>query len=389
MDTRAAKVVIAMLVAILFVAVTVIAACAPTGIPAVTPSPTTPATTITASSTTAPKLSPQEAEWQKVMDAARKEGRVTAYSYNFLGDVGIGVQRAFEQKYGIKLDIITGLGAQFLEKIKTEKRMGQMTGDFTEGSIINLHSMRIDGLLLAIDESLPVVKEEGVWVVEPAGLDPRNKEVLPFFVSYNTPYVNTKLVNPGEEPKSYFDLLDPKWKGKLGIPDPSTVPSAYDLFVPLLEQKVLDEEYLKALGKQNMLFYKSLPDALSALSRGEHSVLVRSSDSTAASFAKEGAPIRAVGMKEGTISSGGAIGAIKGGPHPNAARVFINWAISKEGQTVFTSIKGNSSIRKDVPDARPEAVRAVAFKVIMATPEHNTKSAELMRERYLLKLWGR
>ncbi|MEK7875956.1 MAG: hypothetical protein AAB325_07200, partial [Pseudomonadota bacterium] len=69
------------------------------------------------------------------MEAAKKEGKVNAYSFTWVGDIGLAVAKAFKEKYGITLGIMTGRGAEFAERIKTERRLGQQVADMTEGSV--------------------------------------------------------------------------------------------------------------------------------------------------------------------------------------------------------------------------------------------------------------
>ena len=367
-------------------------ACAPAAPLKATPSPATSPPTpaiIEAAPLISPAVSPEDAKWQKIEAAARGEGKLTVYSYNLVGDIGLAVSRAFDGRYGIKMEIITGLGAGMIERLKAEKRAGQIEGDTYDSSAVNLQSLKAEGLAASVYDDLPVLKQRGVWHVEPDAGDPQDRLFMSFKITYTDPVINTKLVKPPDEPKSFQDFLAPKWKGKMSISDPLTQPAAYSLVVPLLEEGIITEEWVKKLGTQELRFFRSVPDELGALSRGEHSLGIRGVDSQTSRFVFDGAPLKHIAMKEGSLVTLNGIAAIRGSPHPNAARIFLNWFFTQEGQQVFGRAMGISALRKDVPDYRPEAVKVVPTKLIVSTPEQDLKASVLMRERWLPKLWER
>ncbi|MBF8265709.1 MAG: Ferric transporter ATP-binding subunit, partial [Dehalococcoidia bacterium] len=228
--------------------------------PQTTPTPSTatprPGTPIapTSAPSTGSAVSAEDAAFAKIVDAAKKEGKVTAYSFNWVGDTGLAVQKAFETKYGIKLDIITGRGAEFQERIKTEKRVRQQVGDFTEGSTLLNNSMKIDGLLADVSADMPALKEKGVWFAEPTAIDPQAKTVLLWRLIVFSPYVNTKEVKPADVPKSWKDFLDPKWAGKMSFTDPNIGPGTNQYMVVLMENGIWTEAYIKDLYKQKLVF---------------------------------------------------------------------------------------------------------------------------------------
>lgn len=356
--------------------------------PAAAPSPPSPAPAPAAPSA-APALSPEEASWAKVVAAAKKEGRVNAYSFSWVGDVGLAVAKAFNDRYGISVDIITGRGAEFTERIKTERRMGQQVADMTQGSVLLINNMKVDGLLASVAGELPILRDKDVWWVHPTGLDPQDKALLVWSVVDFTPYINTRLVKPGEAPQSWKDLLDPKWKGKMSLTEPNIGAGVYQYIVVLMDNKAWDEDYIRALYRQNLRFYNALPDELTALARGDNLLAIRGSDSDAGRIAQEGAPIQAIDMKEGVILSSGGVAAISGGPNPNASRLFLNWILSPEGQTVAGKAQGRKMVRRDVPDFRPKAAQASITRPLPERIEHLDKATRLFREKWFDKLVGR
>ena len=361
-----------------------IIACAPqaTPVPLAVPTPT--------AQTVAPvKVTPQDDAWAKIVEVAKKEGKVTLYTYGYTGDVGIAISKAFEDKYGIKIEMITGLGAAFLERLKSEKRMGQITGDIVEGNAANTNNMKLEGLTVKVNPDLPVLKEKDPWVISPFATDPTDKHILSYTLVVYSPYANNKFVPQGEEPQVWKDFLDPKWRGKISAVDPVVAPGLQQLFVVLMREKVVDEEFVKNLGKQNIRFFTAAPDELRALSRGEQSLTLRGIDIETASIISAGAPIRVVPMKDGTPIGPNVVAAVAGAPHPNAAQLFLNWIMTYEGQVVYGQSRKVANMRKDVSDFRPEAIKFTPQKPILVTPEDVDKASRLFREKWPNTLWGR
>ncbi len=366
------------------------AACAPSLTP--TPALTPPSSTASPSPPTAakaPVLTAEEAAWQKIIDAAKKEGKVTIYSYNFVGDIGVAMERGFENRYGIQTDILTGRGAEFFERLKTEKRMGNLVGDLTEGSAVHIQNMKNEGLTVGIAADLPVLREKDVWLADILAMDPVDNHALACSFLTFTPYVNTKFVKAGEEPKQWKDLLLPRWKGQMVLTDPLTSGGPQQLFVTLMREKVIDEDYLKALYKQDLRFSSSIIDEGRLISTGERTLSIRGQDNIYSRFAAEGAPIKAVPMDDGTIISANTTTAFAKAPHPNAAKVFINWFLSAEGQDTYAKASVNSAIRKDVKNYLTPAVQITAKRPMVQTNADLQLATKLFTDRWLDKLWGR
>ncbi len=374
------------LVATLFLILT---SCAPgdgpTPAPAATPASVQPASPLPA----AKAISPEETAWAAIVEAAKKEGKVTLYSYNFTGEIGQALSQAFKEKYGITADIITGRGTEFVERVKTEKRMGRLVADMTDGAAAHGKIMKKEGLTAGIAGELPGLREKDTWVADIFSMDPQDKHLIAFNLSIYTPYVNTQLVKPGEEPRTWKDLLDPKWKGKMVMTDTITSAGPYQVVVPLLREKVIDEAFLKNLYKQDLRFSVSDPEGGSILARGERSLSIRGIDRTYGRIIVEGAPIRAIELTDGTVLILGIVAAFNGGPHPNATKVFINWFLSNEGQTVYGKAATVASIRKDVPNFLPKAAQIPLTHPILLTDDDTEKATKLYQERWLDKLWGR
>ncbi|MBI4287681.1 MAG: extracellular solute-binding protein [Chloroflexi bacterium] len=360
-----------------------LAACAPKPAPA--PSvPARPATAPPAPVATSnlPPPTSQDAAWDKVIAEAKKEGRVTPYTFFMVGDAGKAVAEAFEKKYGIKVEFVTGVGAVLMERIRAEAAAGKNIADTMDSAISIVATVKSLGLTQSWGQ-LPVTAEANVWRNSPIA-DPE-RHLLSGGIGVMTTYVNTQLVKAGEEPKSYNDLLSPQWKGKITVASPVTAPNIMFLLVT----GVYDEAYLKKLAQQDLKIGPTIRDAENMLVRGEAAVMVPEADATIAAFLTQGAPVKPVDMAEGATSySSLTVAMTKQAPHPNAARLFGNWLLSAEGQEVYFKAKGSLAIRKDVPDFRPPAARITYKKLVSLDFPGALEMARLQNERVVAKWLG-
>lgn len=363
----------------------VIVSCAPRVAPA--PAPAVQPTQVPSKVAVVPSApAPTDANWDKVVEAARKEGKVSIYAFNFTGDAGVAIARGFKAATGIDADIITGRGAEFLERLKTEQRLGQRVGDIAEGGTIHLINMKNAGLL-ASSLDIPVLKKASDFVVDPLGLDKEGHVLNEGYILF-APYINTNLVKPGQEPRSWNDFLDPKWKGKILAHDPNVSMTWYNALVPLVNAGVLKVDFIREMSKQDLRFVTGDYDAVQKLSQGQAPLVLVTADVVSGAAVAEGAPIKAIPMSEGLPVSTVTIGAVKDSPHANAAKVFLNWHLSQEGQTVFHKARGTASVRKDVPDFRHPNVGVPAnVKLIVMSKEDGDVAAKQFREKYYLELW--
>ncbi|MDO8636045.1 MAG: extracellular solute-binding protein [Dehalococcoidia bacterium] len=373
-----------------------LAACTPASAPPATPTPAAPLPTSVPTSNIPfvrqaqdMPLTPQDDAWAKVVEAAKKEGKLTSYSFNFTGDIGVNISRAFKDRYGIQVDIITGRGAEFIQRLQTEKRTGQILADVSDNNGVNAGIMKQEGLTVGIAGELPALRDNNVWVADIYGIDPQDKHIITFNFNNYSPYVNTNIIKPGEEPKVWKDLLDPKWKGKMMAVNPTTSAGLLNLFLPLLREKVIDEEFLKALYKQDLRFSSATPEEAGMLARGERPLSLSGISVVYSQFITQGAPIRAAELSDGTSMAPVVVVAFKEAPHPNAARVFINWLMSPEGQTIWGKGASVASVRKDVTNFLAPAAQFIPKRPMILTKEDNLEATKLFQQQWLNKLWGR
>ena len=296
-----------------------------------------------------------EEEWQRVLAAAKQEGTVA-----ILGVAGTerrdALTEGFEKKYGIKVEYLGGRGPEFSERLRTERGAGQYLWDINIGGLTHWLPYLNQGWFDPIGPALiqPEVKEgKHWWGGGPLWLDGDRRFLAMFLSTSNPIFINTKLVKP-EEIKSFKDLLDPKWKGKLLSDDPRIAGASLSQYTFFYLHPNLGPDFIRALAKQEITVTRDRQQQLEWLAQGKYPILVGGSRGTAVPLIREGLPIMNMdprGIKEGASLAVGSghLFLISRAPHPNAAKVYINWVLSKEAQTEFARADGSASLRLDVP----------------------------------------
>lgn len=328
---------------------------------------------------------PQDTAWQKVITEAKKEGTVTLYSFGFISDLGIALSSAFKDKYGIKVELITGTGAQLVPRIQSEYRSGQNVADMLEGATNNAILARDEGLSQAYGD-LPVLRGKEIFIVDPRFDKPGH--IIAYSYSTYPLAINTKLVNPADSPKSWKALLDPKWKGKIIVNDPDTMSIPNAQYIALTRYLGFNDDYFRALGKQELVIAPTMRESGSMVARGQYPILLTSSLATVAPMMAEGAPIVFVDLSEGVpVQRSPTISMMAKAPHPNAARLFLDWLLSKEGQDVHGRARSNPSIRKDVTDYSPPQSKITFSKVVALSEEDTLDATKAQQTKVLSKMW--
>lgn len=375
---------------IITITIAVVFACTPGQAPSPSSSPTPTSQTSALSQVPAVTTTARadDAAWAKVVQNAQKEGQVLVYSFALAGDVGIAVSKAFRDKYGIKLDIIAGTSPVVLERVRSEYRAGQTITDLVDMSVPRMLALKDDKLTQSAKD-LPVLQDKASWYTHPLDIDPTG-HIFSYYMSISSPYINTTMVKVGEEPKSYMDLLQPGWKGKLLVGDPGVyIGTTYLYYAMVKKTNGLSEDFFRQMRGQIGKFVPgSARDQLLSLIRGEGPVNLNGSSAGAATLVAEGAPIRVINMKEGAVTQPStSFAVLPKAPHPNAARVFLNWFLSAEGLKVFAQTGSNATLRKDVPDFLPAAARVDLSSAITLNFNDLDEIDKLYNAGYLTKLW--
>lgn len=299
--------------------------------------------------------------WEKVLSQARKEGSVVV-----IGTLGnestTPLRLAFKEKYGIGAEFISGRGGEITQKILQERKAGLYLVDIYMGGattpITGLKPSKVfDPLELAM--ILPEVTDARKWLNGKMEFVDQERTIFPYSVSAQTSLaINTNLVKP-DEIKYNRDILTPRWKGKIVLYDP-TAPGMGQAWFGLTSA-IFSMDYMRELAKQEPVITRDIRLQVEWLSQGKFPVAIAIQPDMLSIFMREGAPVKRLLLNDGHWKTGATshIGLINQAPHPNAARLFINWFLGKEAQTLDSKIALLPSARLDVPTDHVDPVTVI------------------------------
>ena len=303
-----------------------------------------------------------KADWEKTLQAAKKEGQLVLYgSADFEALFG-----EFHKKYPeIKVTGVYGRGADVAKRMMAERRAEKYLADLyvnglTTGYNVFYKAKALDSLAQAL--VLPEVTDASKWWQgKHHYVDPENQYL--FNLNGEARIVlayNTKQVNAGEI-KSYWDVLNPKWKGKIVAYDP-TLGGAGDALRFFYHHKALGPDFIRrVLTETDLVISTDTRQMGDWLAGGKYalSLFAPISRMDLDLMQTQGLPVNWFDpeqLKEGayvTAGSGG-VALINKAPHPNASKVALNWLLSREGQIAYQTIftqgnDGPDSMRIDIP----------------------------------------
>jgi iron(III) transport system substrate-binding protein len=308
----------------------------------------------------------------ELIDAAKKEGTVVFYTSIEL-QTAEKIGEAFEKAYpGIKVQVERNGAERILQRLAQERGAGIHAADIVEASDMTaLFAWKGQGWLapfVPVDVSRWPQDQrdpDGCFATERLSLSP---------ILYNT-----KLVKADDAPKSFADLLDPKWDGKMVKAHPGY--SGTIMTVTFEITRDLGWDYLKKLGQQHVMQVQSAADPPKKVAQGERAIAADGGEYTPLQMISQGAPLAIVYPSEGTPTIPGGAGVMIDAPHPNAARLFDLFLFSKDGQGLLVSLARLRSFHPDVPT--PEGAKPLSeIKIMKADPAAQEKAAEEIKQKY-------
>ena len=261
------------------------------------------------------------AQWEPVIAAARKEGGVTL-STGLESPVVRTVLKNFEAKYGVPVNSLIGRPSEVRERIRVAQIANRQQVDVVFGSeaLTNIRynedkTVADVAPLLHADRARTTLKSEVQFLLQ-------------ITITYGL-MVNTSMVKPEDEPRGFFDLLEPKWKNRILIDDPRTNGPGHIYFIGTrLWGPEKHADFHKRMAAQNPAFVIGTQEAARKVVRGEYPVLVGFTLPDITPYA--GLPVKAVAPVEGCpyILYGCSI--VANAPHPNAAMLFSHYNSSDE-----------------------------------------------------------
>jgi iron(III) transport system substrate-binding protein len=312
------------------------------------------------------------AEWDKLVDAARKEGKVTV-SLPASAEMKRQIEEQFKKRYGIEVETFTARGSAGVRRMADEFKAGVRHFDLHIGGSSSIVSGMLDeGILDPIEPwlVLPEVKDPQQWWGGHLWVD-NAKRFVYVFQAYLSEVIwyNTDLLKP-EEIRSLDDFLNPKWKGRIGYLDPRT-PGAGDSTWSFM-WRVKGEEYLKKLTAQDLYLGRDQRLLAESLAKGRVSVMIGLSYYSFLPFLKAGLPIKTLPrLKEGNYGTGGSgnLAIIKGPAHKDSTKIFVNWLLGREGQEIVSRALGQATRRLDVDTRFLKEFGTIAAKDVMSVDD--------------------
>jgi len=327
----------------------------------------------------------REGEWERAVASGKKEGKLTLYLYQGEG-VLEAVAQTFQKKFPeIAVATVMGRGTEFGPRIMAERRAGKyLTDVYISGPTTPYTVFYPAKAMDPIRNSLilpEVVDESKWWEGKHHYIDPENKYVFAFVGSVANGYVsyNSKLVNPREF-NSYWDLVQPKWKGRILSKDPKVSGSQRIAVRILYYTPGIGAEFLRRLyGDMDVTITQDLRQSIDWLANGKFFICFFCGSGDIQKAKQQGLPVdefpTAHWKERPALTSGnsGSVVLMNQAPHPSASKVFINWLLSKEGQLAFQKIantpsNSEESLRTDIPkDMIPAELRRTdGVKYIMS-----------------------
>jgi iron(III) transport system substrate-binding protein len=313
-----------------------------------------------------------------LIEAAKKEGKVVWYTSLDL-PVSEKVAKAFEAKYpGIAVRVERTGAERVFQRIGQEYASRIHAVDVVQSSDVSHFIVwKRDGILE------PYVPED-VAKYYPAEHKDADGMYASFRVWLCVIGYNTDQVKAADAPKSFADLLDPKWKGKMVKAHPGF--SGTIMTATFQMARDIGWEYFEKLAKQNIMQVQSSSDPPKKLEIGERAVMADGNEYNMFQLKEAGKPVEIVYATEGTPLIIGPNGLLKGAPNPNAGRLFQSYCFSPEAQQLCIDVGGLRSMH---PQTKEKAGRRpfADIKKMKDDGPGVEKQAEEIKERYT-KLFG-
>lgn len=304
-------------------------------------------------------------EWERAVELAKKEGKLVI-SIPATSELRQALEEGFKKRFGINVESVPARGSAVIRRIIEESKAGVSYFDVHIGGTESIVTGLLPENVLEPIEPwllLPQVKDPKQWWGGHIWID-KAKRYVYAFQAYQTENIwyNSGLTKP-EDFRSYDDLLNPKWAGKIAILDPRTPGSGASMWSYLRDIK--GEEYMKKLVAQKLQLGRDQRLLAENLAKAKANLVIGITYYSVAPFVKAGLPVKPLpNPREGTYVSGGSgnLVIVKNPPHPNATKVFVNWLLSKEGQEIFSQAIGQATRRLDVETHGLKAFGVTAAK---------------------------
>ena len=308
-------------------------------------------------------------EWDKVVEAGRREGKVVA-SIPPTPELRKLIEITFTRRYGIATELVPARGSAIIQRMVSEAKANTQYFDLHIGGTESVVTGLLpENVLDSVDPYLilPEVRDPKYWWGGHIYID-NAKRYIYNFVAYQTVslWSDPNQYKPAEF-KSFDDMLSAKLRGKIGISDPRTPGSGSSMWSYM--HYIKGEEFLRKLVAQKLFITRDLRLLAENLARGKIAVTLGIGYSEFQPFIKANLPVVPLPVpKEGLYISGGYghLTILKNPPHPNATKVFANWLLSRDGQEVFARGMAVGSRRLEIDTKWLREFGVIAAKDFLA-----------------------
>jgi iron(III) transport system substrate-binding protein len=315
----------------------------------------------------------QSAREKQLYEAAKQEREFTWYTAHYDQALATRIGNAFTQKYpGVQANVIKATAQVTFQRLLQDIKAGQIQSDvFSSTDISHFVQLKQGGNLETyvpeneskIVEAFRKIDPDGLYTVTWVGL---------VAISYNT-----AKVKAADAPKSWTELLDPKWTGQIATGNPNYSGSVGVWTVALA--KLYGWDWFTKLNALKPLVGRSIDDGVTVLNAAERTLAIADPATTLRSAAK-GNPLAVSFPTDGAVAVIGPTGIIKGAKSPNAAKLFLEFLLSPEGVKLIAE-NYEQSLRPDVPP--PAGAKALAeVKTVRPTAEDIVKDLPGEKEKW-------
>ncbi|MBP1717479.1 MAG: extracellular solute-binding protein family 1 [Deltaproteobacteria bacterium] len=285
----------------------------------------------------AAKVAAKAADIQTLAEKAKVEGKVTFYA-NITSIEPI--LEDFGKKYGIKAEYTRLSATRFIATILTEHAAGKLTADVLQAPMPVLEMLKGKGVLASYTS--PAAAGYPKWTN-------KDGKIQSFGIEYVALIYNKELVKPEDVPKKYEDLIDPKWKGKIVMADPSSHPTTISWLIGLKENVIKSEtewlKFLKGLAANNPMFVASFGPTPAPIESGEKLIGLSMPKYI---ITKAPAPLDWARVSQPMMGTPRGMAITSGAPHPNASRLFADYWLSTDAMKIMAGKVGEYVLAPDV-----------------------------------------
>ena len=313
-------------------------------------------------------------DWAAVEAAAKKEGRLVVYSAYVGAPSSRAIIKAFEAKFGIPVDLLEARASEIRERIRTEQAAGRFAADVLFTSVGQAKLQELEEKAL---EPLPQMPN----TARLTGFKPDTAFVPTMSIPYGI-LINTALVPADQEPKTWADLADPKWKGKILADDPRAIGGGYLTMFVHHDTPSLGKAFLEKYAAQGPVFTRDQRQSQQRVARGEYAIYM---PFILTDYDKlQGLPVKHIIPAEGVPYVLYGYSLLQKTPRPNAARLYINFALSEEAQLIWAR-EGHGVATAGIAEKVSETVRPIVAAKLLGTSDSMRQNEMLGLAKKLFK----